>query len=113
VLVDPDPGVQAGHVELRVKLRRVDVAADPERLHRAASRTGQQDGVPGQLAHRFLVTGEGLEGCGQLAEQRILSASRGQRDLYGSDRLGEAPVDHGALVAAERPYAVAGPEERE
>src|SRR5436305_858640 len=47
VLVDPDPGVQAGHVELRVELRRVDIAADPERLHRAASRTGQQDGAAG------------------------------------------------------------------
>src|SRR5690349_8961384 len=113
VLVDPDPGVQAGHVELGVKLRRVDIAADPERLHRAASRTGQQDGVPGQFAHRFLVTGEGLEGRGQLAEQRILSARRGERDLDGADRFGEAPVDHGTLVAAERPDAVTGPEERE
>src|SRR6185437_1892426 len=96
VLVDPDPGVQAGHVEFGVKLRRVDVAANPERLHRAASRTGQQDGL-----------------AGKLAEQRILSARRGQRDLDGADRLGEAPVDHGALMAAERPDAVTGPEERE
>src|SRR5690348_17136389 len=59
VLVDPDPGVQAGHVEFGVKLRRVDVAADPERLHRAASRTGQQDGGSGKLTHRLLVAGEG------------------------------------------------------
>src|SRR6266566_100236 len=122
VLVDPDPGVQAGHVELGVKLRRVDVAADPERLHRAASRTGQQDGAaglaacgggPGKLADRLLVAGEGLEGRGQPAEQGIPPASRGQRDLDGADRLGEAPVDHGALVAAERTDAVTGPEERE
>src|SRR6185503_9025539 len=91
-----------------VGLVRVEVAGDPERLHRAASRTGQQDGVPGQFAHRFLVAGEGLEGRGQLAEQRILSARRGQRDLDGADRLGEAPVDHGALMAAERPDAVTG-----
>src|ERR1700749_3512302 len=109
VLVDPDPGVQAGHVEFGVKLRRVDVGADPERLHRAASRTGQQDGVPGQFAHRFLVTGEGLECRGQLAEQRILSARRGQRDLDGADRFGEAPVDHGALVGGGPPDAVTGP----
>src|SRR4029077_13598793 len=95
VLVDPDPGVQAGHVELGVKLRRVDVAADPERLHRAASRTGQQDGTaglaacggPGKLADRLLVAGEGLEGRGQRAEQGIPPASRGQRDLDGADRL--------------------------
>src|SRR5690348_13442721 len=149
VLVDLDPGAQAGHVELGVELGRVDVAADPERLHRAASRTGQQDGPAGlaacgggaglaacgggaglaacgggaglaacgggagQLAQSFLVTGEGLEGRGQLAEQRILSARRTQRDLDGADRLGEAPVDHGAQVTAERPDAVTGPEERE
>src|SRR5690349_3851785 len=131
VLVDLDPGVQAGHVELRVELRRVDVAADPERLHRAASRTGQQDGAaglaacgggaglaacgggPGKLADRLLVAGEGLEGRGQLAEQGIPPASRGQRDIDGTDWLGEAPVDHGALVAAERPDAVTGPEKRE
>src|SRR4029077_8306397 len=87
VLVDPDPGVQAGHVELGVKLRRVDVAADAERLHRAASRTGQQDGGSGKLADRLLVAGEGLEGRGQRAEQGIPPASRGQRDLDGADRL--------------------------
>jgi hypothetical protein len=59
------------------------------------------------------VAGEGLEGRGQPAEQGIPLASRGQRDLDGADRLGEAPVDHGALVAAERTDAVTGPEERE
>src|SRR6266487_143083 len=129
VLVDLDPGAQAGHVELGVELGRVDVAADPERLHRAASRTGQQDGPaglaacgggaglaacgggaglaacgggPGQVADRLLVAGEGLKGRGQLAEQRIPPARRSQRDLDGADRLGEAPVDHRALVTAER-----------
>src|SRR6476659_9898026 len=64
VLVDPDPGVQAGHVELGVKLRRVDVAADPERLHRAASRTGQQDGAAGLAA---CGGGAGLAACGGAA----------------------------------------------
>src|SRR5436190_7511459 len=81
VLVDLDPGAQAGHVEFGVELGRVDVGADPERLHRAGSRTGQQDGVAGQAADRLLVAGEGLEGRGQLAEQRISLARRGQRDL--------------------------------
>src|ERR1700749_686055 len=109
VLVDPDPGVQPGHVKLGVKLRRVDVAADPERLPRAAGRTGQQDGVPGQFAHRFLVAGGGLEGRGQLAEQRILSARRGQRDLDGADRFGEAPGDSGGLMGGGPPDAVTGP----
>src|SRR2546430_2629235 len=122
VLVDLDPGAQPGHVELRVELGRVDVAADPERLHRAASRTGQQNGPaglaaggggPGQAVDRLLVAGEGLEGRRQLAEQRILSPRRGQRDLDGADRLGVAPVDRRALVAAECPDAVTGPEERE
>src|SRR6266487_1860023 len=61
VLVDPDPGVQAGHVELRVELRRVDIAADPERLHRAASRTGKQDCAAGLAA---CGGGAGLAACG-------------------------------------------------
>src|SRR6266566_2875691 len=122
VLVALAPGAQPGHVELRVELGRVDVAADPERLHRAASRTGQQNGPaglaacgggPGQAVDRLLVAGEGLEGRRQLAEQRILSPRRGQRDLDGADRLGVAPVDRRALVAAECPDAVTGPEERE
>src|SRR6266566_6529423 len=113
VLVDLDPGAQAGHVEFGVELGRVDVGADPERLHRAGSRTGQQDGVAGQAADRLLVAGEGLEGRGQLAEQRISLARRGQRDLHGPDRLAEAPVDQRVLVTAERPDAITGPEERE
>ena len=71
VLVDLDPGAQAGHVEFGVELGGVDVGADPERLHRAAGRTGQQDGVAGQPADRLLVAGEGPEGRGQLAEQRV------------------------------------------
>src|SRR5262249_27519285 len=50
VLVDIYPGVQAGHVEFGVKLGRVDVGADPERLHRAGRGAGQQHGMPGQPA---------------------------------------------------------------
>ena len=113
VLVDLDPGAQAGHVEFGVELGGVDVGADPERLHRAAGRTGQQDGMAGQAADRLLVAGEGLEGGGQLAEQRVPSARRGEGDLDGSHRLGKTPVDHRALMTAERPDAVTGPEERE
>src|SRR5258707_6179747 len=91
VLVDLDPGAQAGHVEFGVELGRVDVGADPECLHRAGSRTGQQDGVAGQVADRLLVASEGLESRWQLAEQRISLDRPCQRHLHGADRLAEAP----------------------
>src|SRR3954451_17743055 len=45
VLVDVDPGAQPVDVELGVELRRVDVAADPERLHRAPGGRGEAHGV--------------------------------------------------------------------
>ena len=69
--------------------------------------------MAGQAADRLLVAGEGLEGGGQLAEQRVPPARRGEGDLDGSHRLGKTPVDHRALMTAERPDAVTGPEERE
>ena len=50
---------------------------------------------------------------GQPAQQRIPLPLGGEGDLDRSDRFGEAPVDHRALVAAERPDAVAGAQERE
>src|SRR6266487_1846978 len=81
--------------------------------YRRRSRRASGGGGPGQVTDRLLVAGEGLKGRGQLAEQRIPPARRSQRDLDGADRLGEAPVDHRALVTAERPDAVTGPEERE
>jgi hypothetical protein len=113
VLVHVDPGAHAGRVELGVELGGVDVRADPERLHRAGLRAREQYGMAGQLADRLLVAGERVERRGEPAQQRIVAALRGERDPDGSDRLGMAAVEHRALVAAERPDAVAGPEERE
>ena len=69
--------------------------------------------MAGQSADRLFVAGEGLEGGGQLAEHRVSQAGRGEGDLDGSHRLGKTPVDHRALLTAERPDAVTGPEERE
>ena len=69
--------------------------------------------MAGQSADRFLMAGESLEGAGQLAEQRVPPARRGEGDLDGAHRLGKAPVDSRTLVTAERPDAVTGPEERE
>ena len=77
VLVDPDPGAQAGHVELGVELGGVDVRADPEGLHRAAGRARQQDGMAGQAADRLLVPGKCLKKGGQPAEQRVPPAGTG------------------------------------
>src|SRR5580693_2606263 len=76
VLIDPDPGGHAGHVQLGVELGGVDAAANPEDLHRAGRRSGQQDRVAGQLADRLLVTGKGVEGGGQPAQQRVALALR-------------------------------------
>ena len=69
--------------------------------------------MAGQAADRLLVAGEGVERDGQPAQQRIPLPLGGEGDLDGSDRFGEAPVEHRALVAAERPDAVAGAQERE
>ena len=69
--------------------------------------------MPGQLADRFLVPGERVELPGQTPQQRVAPARLGERDPDGSDRLAVAPVDDRALVAAERPDAVAGAQERE
>src|SRR5579859_625566 len=113
MLVHVDPGAQAVHVEFGVKLRRVNVGADPERLHRAARGAGQQDGLARQRADRLLVTGERVERPGHVAHQRILPAVGGERDRHTADRFGVPPVDGGPLLAAERPDAVAGAEERE
>jgi hypothetical protein len=113
VLVDLDPGAQPGHVQFGVELGRVDVGTDPERLHRAGGGAGQQRGVARQLADRLLVPGEGAERPRQLAQQRIVPAVRREGDLDIPDRLGVAPVNHGALMTAERADAVARAEERE
>ncbi len=59
------------------------------------------------------MTGEGFERGRHLTQQRVVPALRGEGDLDGSDRLGVAPVDDRALMAAERPDAIAGPQERE
>ena len=56
---------------------------------------------------------EGIEGGGQVAQQRVLPALGGEGDRDAAGLLAVLPVDHRALVAAERPDAVAGPEERE
>jgi hypothetical protein len=69
--------------------------------------------MAGQLADRFLVTGEGVERGGQPGQQRVALARGGEGDLDCSDRLGEAPAEHRALIAAERADAVAGAKERE
>ena len=69
--------------------------------------------MPRQVADRLLVPGERVERGGQRAQQRVLPAFRGERDLDGPDRLGVLAVDHGSLVAAEGPDAVARAEERE
>src|SRR4030088_1773339 len=56
---------------------------------------------------------ERVEGGGQPAQQRVSPArpSEGERD--GADALGGPPDDPRPLVQAERPDAIAGPEERE
>ena len=113
VLVDLDAGTQAGRVQLGMELGGVDRRADPERLDRAAGRRGEQDSVPREVADGLLVPGERLERRRQPAQQRVLLALRGERHRDGPDRLGVAAADHGALVAAEGPDAVAGPQERE
>src|SRR3954447_21705766 len=113
VFVDFGPGAQAGQVELGVELGGIDVGADPEGLHRAPGRAGQQDSLAGQAADRLLVPGEGVKSGGQSAEQRILPSGRGQGDLDGADRLAVLPGDRGAQPAAECPDTVTGPEERE
>jgi hypothetical protein len=59
------------------------------------------------------VAGEGVERGRQPAQQRVTLARLGEGDPDASDRLGEAPVDHRALMAAERSDAVAGAKERE
>ncbi len=113
VLVDVDAGAQAGRVQLGMELGGVDVGADPERLHGAGGGRGEQDGVARQPADRLFVADERVKGGGQPAQQRIAPAFPGERHRDGTDRLGVPPVDHRALVAAERPDAVTGPEKRE
>jgi hypothetical protein len=66
VLVHVDPGAHAGRVQFGMELRSVDVGADPEGLHLAGGRTGQQDGVARQFADRLLVPGERVELFGQV-----------------------------------------------
>src|SRR5215472_379293 len=113
VLVDLDPGAQAGRVQFGMELGGVDAGADPERLHRAPGGAGEQDGVARQPADRLLVADERVKGGGQPAQQRVPPALTGERDRDGADRLGVPPVDHGPLMAAEGSDAVASPEERE
>jgi hypothetical protein len=108
VLVDLGPGAQAGHVQFGVELGGVDVRADPEGLHRAAGRTGQQNSVAGKAADRLFMPGEGVEGGRQPAQQRVALALGREGDPDASDRFGEAPVDDRALMAADRADAVAG-----
>ncbi|MBV9093645.1 MAG: hypothetical protein JO132_07185 [Streptosporangiaceae bacterium] len=69
--------------------------------------------MTGQAVDRLLVAGERVEAGRQAAQQRIVPALRGEGDPDASDRLAVPPADGGALVAAKRPDAVAGAEERE
>ena len=59
------------------------------------------------------MAGERVERGGQPGQQRVLLALRGERDRDRPDRLGVPAVNLGALVAAEGPDAVTGPEKRE
>ena len=113
VLVDLDAGADPGQVELGVELGGVDVAAHPERLHRAGRRGGQLHGALGQREHRLLVPAVRREVVGHAGEDRVRLALRGQRHRQRTHRLGPAAVDQAALVQAEGADAVAGAEERE
>src|SRR5262249_26792691 len=62
VLVNLDPGAQAGHVQFRMELGGIDRRANAERLHRAGSRTGEQDSVVRQPADRLLMPDERVKG---------------------------------------------------
>jgi hypothetical protein len=96
-----------------MELGGVHMRADPECLHGTGGGASQQDRVRRQLADRLLMADECVEGLRHDLQQRVLLALLGQRDPHRADRLRVPPVNDRALVAAERPDAVAGPEERE
>jgi hypothetical protein len=55
---------------------------------------------------------ERVEGLRQYPQQLVVPALLGQRDLHRADRLRVPSVNNRALVAADRPDAVAGAQER-
>src|SRR3954463_14980547 len=113
VLVDVDPGAQPVDVELGVELRGVDVATHAERLDRAPGRRGEVYGVRRQVADGLLVAHEGLELLWQVDQERVGPSCRGQPQRAPAYRLGVRAIDRAALVDADDPDAVTGPEEGE
>ncbi len=111
--VDVDPGDQPVRIELRVELGGVQVGPDPEHVHRAGRGARQEHGVRGQDGAGFLVAGEGREALRQPAQEGILQPFGGQLDGGAAQALAVGPVDHRALVQAQRADPVAGAEERE
>ncbi len=84
---------------------------EPETLHGARRRGGEHDRAGGCHPDRLLVPDERIEGRGQHPEHGIRPAGVGERDGDGADGLGVRPVDHTPGHDAERPDAVAGPQE--